>query len=315
MSTLHLDIKKERKNNRIFSKRRLKMDYPLYILLILPMVFLFIFNYIPMGGVAIAFMKYLPARGFFGSKWIGWKNFEVLFTMPGFWDALRNTVTISLWKIVLNILVPVSFTILLNEMSNQKIKKTVQTFIYLPHFVSWVLLAGIFAKLLSGNGLVNQMIMALGGESIIFMGDNKWFQFTLIITNLWKEFGYSTIVYLAAVSGVNQDLYEAAAIDGAGHWKQMLHVTLPSIMPTIVLMSCLAVGNVLNAGFDQVYNMYSSAVYETGDILDTLVYRIAFGTGQYGLSAAASLFKSIISGVLIVFSYRAAYKLSGYRVF
>ena len=315
MSTLHLDIKKERKNNRIFSKRRLKMDYPLYILLILPMVFLFIFNYIPMGGVSIAFMKYLPARGFFGSKWIGWKNFEVLFTMPGFWDALRNTVTISLWKIVLNILVPVSFTILLNEMSNQKIKKTVQTFIYLPHFVSWVLLAGIFAKLLSGNGLVNQMIMALGGESIIFMGDNKWFQFTLIITNLWKEFGYSTIVYLAAVSGVNQDLYEAAAIDGAGHWKQMLHVTLPSIMPTIVLMSCLAVGNVLNAGFDQVYNMYSSAVYETGDILDTLVYRIAFGTGQYGLSAAASLFKSIISGVLIVFSYRAAYKLSGYRVF
>jgi len=315
MSTLHLDIKKERKNNRIFSKRRLKMDYPLYILLILPMVFLFIFNYIPMGGVAIAFMKYLPARGFFGSKWIGWKNFEVLFTMPGFWDALRNTVTISLWKIVLNILVPVSFTILLNEMGNQKVKKTVQTFIYLPHFVSWVLLAGIFAKLLSGNGLVNQMIMALGGESIIFMGDNKWFQFTLIITNLWKEFGYSTIVYLAAVSGVNQDLYEAAAIDGAGHWKQMLHVTLPSIMPTIVLMSCLAVGNVLNAGFDQVYNMYSSAVYETGDILDTLVYRIAFGTGQYGLSAAASLFKSIISGVLIVFSYRAAYKLSGYRVF
>ena len=315
MSTLQLDIKKEKKNNRIFSKRRLKMDYPLYILLALPMIFLFIFNYIPMAGVAISFMKYLPARGFFGSKWVGWKNFEVLFTMPGFWDALRNTISISIWKIVLNILVPVAFTILLNEMANQKVKKTVQTFIYLPHFVSWVLLAGIFAKLLSGNGLVNQMIMALGGESVIFMGDNKWFQFTLIITNLWKEFGYSTIVYLAAVSGVNQDLYVAAAIDGAGHWKQMVHVTLPSIMPTIILMSCLAVGNVLNAGFDQVYNMYSSAVYETGDILDTLVYRIAFGTGQYGLSAAASLFKSIISGILVVFSYRAAYKLSGYRVF
>lgn len=315
MSTLQMDIKKERKKNRIFSKRRLKMDYPLYILLALPMIFLFIFNYIPMAGVAISFMKYLPARGIFGSKWIGFKNFEVLFTMPGFWDALQNTVSISIWKIVLNILVPVAFTILLNEMANQKVKKTVQTFIYLPHFVSWVLLAGIFAKLLSGTGMINQMIMALGGESIIFMGDNKWFQFTLIITNLWKEFGYSTIVYLAAVSGVNQDLYEAAAIDGAGHWKQMLHVTLPSIMPTIVLMSCLAVGNVLNAGFDQVYNMYSSAVYETGDILDTLVYRIAFGTGQYGLSAAASLFKSIISGILIVFSYRAAFKLSGYRVF
>ena len=315
MSTLPIDKKAIKRSNRIFSKRRLKMDYPLYILLALPMLFLFVFNYIPMAGVSIAFMKYLPAKGIFGSKWIGMKNFNVLFTMPGFWNALQNTVTISIWKIVLNILVPVCFTILLNEMGRQRIKKTVQTFIYLPHFVSWVLLAGIFAKLLSGNGLVNQMLGVLGIEPIIFMGDNKWFQFTLIITNLWKEFGYATIVYLAAVSGVNQDLYEAASIDGAGHWKQMLHVTLPSITPTIILMSCLAVGNVLNAGFDQVYNMYSSAVYETGDILDTLVYRIAFGTGQYGLSGAASLFKSIVSGVLIMVSYKAAYKLSGYHVF
>lgn len=315
MSTVPVEKKAHAKSNRIFSRRRLKMDYPLYILLALPMLFLFVFNYIPMAGVSIAFMKYLPAKGIFGSKWIGLKNFTVLFTMPGFWNALKNTVTISLWKITLNILVPVCFTILLNEMGLQRVKKTVQTFIYLPHFVSWVLLAGIFAKLLSGNGLVNQMLGKLGIEPVIFMGDNKWFQFTLIITNLWKEFGYATIVYLAAVSGVNQDLYEAAAIDGAGHWKQMLHVTLPSITPTIILMSCLAVGNVLNAGFDQVYNMYSSAVYETGDILDTLVYRIAFGTGQYGLSSAASLFKSIISGALILVSYKAAYKLSGYHVF
>lgn len=309
------ELKKKKNNSRILSKRRLKMDYPLYLMLLLPMAFMFVFNYIPMAGIAISFMKYLPAKGFFGSKWVGMKNFEVLFNMPGFFNALKNTISISLWKISLNILIPVAFTILLNEMANQKIKKTVQTFIYLPHFISWVLLAGIFAKLLSGNGLVNQMLGMLGIDSIIFMGDNKWFQFTLILTNLWKEFGYSTIVYLAAVSGVNQDLYEAAAIDGAGHWKQMLHVTLPCILPTIILMSCLQVGTVLSAGFDQVYNMYSSSVYETGDILDTLVYRIAFGSGQYGVSAAASLFKSIVSGSLIMISYKAAYKLSGYRVF
>lgn len=315
MSTLQLDIKKERKNNRIFSKRRLKMDYPLYLMILLPVLFLFVFNYLPMAGISISFMKYLPAKGFLGSKWIGMKNFQNLFNMPGFWDALRNTLSISIWKISLNILVPVAFTILLNEMANQKVKKVIQTFIYLPHFVSWLLLAGIFSTLLSGNGLVNRFLGMFGVESIIFMGDNRWFQFTLILTNLWKEFGYSTIVYLAAVSGVNQDLYEAAAIDGAGHWKQMVHVTLPSITPIIILMSCLAVGNVLNAGFDQVYNMYSSSVYETGDILDTMVYRIGFGSGQYGLSGAASLFKSVISGILILVSYKAAYKLSGYRVF
>lgn len=305
----------KKKNNRIFSKRRLKMDYPLYLMLIAPVVVLFIFNYIPMAGVSIAFMKYLPAKGFFGSKWVGFQNFRNLFNMPGFFDAVQNTLSISIWKISLNILVPVAFTILLNEMSHQRIKKTIQTFIYMPHFISWVLLAGIFAKLLSGSGMVNQFLGMLGIDSIIFMGDVKWFPFTLIMTNLWKEFGYATIVYLAAVSGVNQDLYEAASIDGAGHWKQMIHVTLPSITPTIILMSCLAVGNVLNAGFDQVYNMYSSAVYETGDILDTFVYRIAFGSGQYGISAAASLFKSVISGALILISYKAAYKLSGYRVF
>ena len=315
MTTLSAKRKAAKKNNRIFSKRRLKMDYPLYLMLLAPMVVLFIFHYIPMGGVAIAFMKYLPAKGFFRSKWIGWQNFTVLFNMPGFHNALRNTVVISLWKIVLNILVPVSFTILLNEMGRQSVKKITQTFIYLPHFISWVILATIFNKLLSGTGMVNRILNGLGIDSIIFLGSNKWFRFTLILTNLWKEFGYATIVYLAAIAGVNQDLYEAAAIDGAGHWKQMLHVTLPSILPTIILMSCLAVGNVLNAGFDQVYNMYSSVVFETGDILDTFVYRIAFGSGQYGISSAAGLFKSVISGLLIVISYRLAYRLSGYRVF
>ena len=306
-------------HNRIFSRKRLKLDAPLYAMLALPVLFLFVFNYIPLFGTVIAFEKYLPAKGIFASKWVGWKNFETLFFMPGFTRALKNTVTISLWKIVLGIIVPVTFTIMLNEIRSKWVKRGVQTLIYLPHFVSWVLLSGIFIRLLSNSGPMNKLLGLMGVGPISFLGDNNWFQPTIIATHIWKEFGYGTIVYLAAVSGVNEDLYEAAAIDGAGHWKQMWHVTLPCITPIILLMTALSIGNVLNGGFDQVYNMYNNVVIESGDILDTLVYRIAFGTGQYGLSGAASLFKSIVSGVLIMVSYKAAYKLAhkftGYRVF
>ena len=303
------------KNARALSLRRLKRDYPLYLLILPSLIFLLVFSYIPMGGIAIAFMKYLPAKGIFGSKWIGAKNLQTLFNMPGFFDALRNTLSISVWKILLNVVVPVGFTLLLNEMGNQKVKKSIQTLVYLPHFISWVLLAGIFIKLLAADGVVNKFLGLLGVKPIIFLGDNRYFRWTMIITDVWKEFGYGTIVYLAAVAGVNQDLYEAAAIDGAGHFKQLMHVTLPSIVPTIVLMFTLSVGSILSAGFDQIFNLATPLVYETGDILDTLVYRIGFGSGQFGLSTAANLFKSVISMVLIVGSYRLAYKLTKYRVF
>lgn len=305
----------KKKSNFVFSKRRLKMDWPIYIMLAIPVVLLFIFNYVPMFGILMAFEKYLPAKGIFGSKWVAWKNFNTLFTMPGFGLAIKNTLVMSIWKIVLGVLVPVTFTILLNEIANSFVKRGVQTLIYLPHFISWVLLAGIFTKLLSGTGMVNQIIKSLGGSPVIFLGDNKWFPFTIVFTHIWKEFGYGTIVYLAAVAGVNTDLYEAATIDGAGHWQQMLHVTLPSITPIIILMATLSMGNILNAGFDQVFNLYNTVVYESGDILDTLVYRIGFDHGNFGLASAAGLFKSGVSALLIVVSYKVAYKTSGYRVF
>ena len=215
----------------------------------------------------------------------------------------------------MNILVPVTITLLLNDLTSMKVKKTVQTIIYMPHFISWVMLSSIFIKLLSGNGVVNKFLGLFGVRPIIFMGDNKWFRFTLIFTYIWKEFGYGTIVYLAAVAGINADLYEAAEVDGAGHWQQMLHVTLPGIAPTVVMMTALSLGSVLNAGFDQVFNMYSPLVYETGDILDTLVYRMGFDNGNFGLSTAAGMFKSVISSVLLIMSYRIAYKTTGYRIF
>lgn len=308
-------ITAKKKKEWIFSRRRLKKDYPLYLMLALPVILLFIYSYIPMGGTIIAFEKYLPAKGMFASKWVGLQNFKTLFTMPSFGRALKNTIVLSVWKIALGILVPVSFTLLLNELSSSLVKRGVQTLIYLPHFLSWVLLAGIFSKLLASNGLVNQLLKSIGIGPIMFLGDNKWFPFTLIFTHIWKEFGYGTIVYLAAVAGVNVDLYEAAAIDGAGHWKQMLHVTLPSIVPIIILMTALSIGNILNGGFDQVFNMYNTVVYDSGDILDTLVYRMGFDKGQFAISTAANLFKSLVSCVLVISSYKIAYKTSGYRVF
>lgn len=302
-------------NRKVFTRESLKMDYPLYLMLLAPVIIVFIYNYIPMFGILIAFKKYLPAKGFLASKWVGLSNFKALFTMPTFTQALMNTVIIAFWKIVLNIFVPVVFTLMLNELSSDRFKKGIQTIVYLPHFISWVMLASIFMKLLSGSGIVNQLLGALGMQPIIFLGDNKWFRFTLIFTDVWKEFGYGTIVYLAAVAGVNVDLYEAAEMDGAGRWKQMLHVTLPCIAPTIVMMSALSLGNVLNAGFDQVFNMYNEMVYQSGDILDTMVYRMAFQNGNFGLSTAASLFKSIISMIMVVVSYRVAYVTTGYRAF
>lgn len=300
---------------RAQSRRRFHTEIPLYLMLLLPVVLTFIYSYLPMAGVLISFKKYLPAKGFFASKWVGWKNFETLFTMPTFTRALLNTLIIAIWKIALNVLVPVVFTLMLNELASLHYKKVVQTVVYLPHFISWVMLAGIFSKLLSGTGIVNKALGAVGIEPIIFLGDNKWFKFTLVFTDVWKEFGYGTIVYLAAVAGVNVDLYEAAEVDGAGHWKKMLHVTLPAIAPTIVMMLTLSLGNILNAGFDQVFNLYNSMVYESGDIIDTLVYRMGFNNGNFGLSTAAGLFKSAISSLLVVASYWAAYVTTGYRAF
>lgn len=303
------------KKKPMFSKARLRTEYPLYLMMLVPAVIVFIYNYIPMAGISIAFMKYLPAKGFWGSKWVGLKNFTTLFKMANFVGVMENTIVIAVLKIVLGIVVPVTITLMLNDLSSQRYKKGIQTIIYMPHFISWVMLSSIFAKLLSGNGVVNQLLGILGVDPIIFMGDNQWFRFTLVFTHVWKEFGYGTIVYLAAVAGIDTELYEAAEIDGAGHWQRMLHVTLPGIAPTIVMMSALSLGNVLNAGFDQVFNMYNPLVYESGDILDTLTYRMGFESGNFGLSSAASLFKSLISAVLLIASYRIADKTVGYKIF
>lgn len=294
-----------------------RRQLPLYMMILPGFILLVIFSYLPMFGISIAFEKFIPARGIFGNqKWIGLGNFEYVMKIPNFFGIIMNTVTISLWKIIFGLTVPMTIAILINEVQNKTLKKGIQTVVYLPHFLSWVVLGGIFIDMLSPtDGLVNNAIKAMGGKPIFFLGDNKWFPFTMVFTETWKEFGYGTIVYLAAITGIDPCIYEAAQIDGANRWKQTLHVTLPGMRMVIVLLAVLSLGNLLNAGFDQIFNMYSPPVYESGDIIDTFVYRIGLLDSQFGVATAVGLFKSLISLLFISTAYFCAYKFADYRLF
>ncbi|TLS53654.1 sugar ABC transporter permease [Paenibacillus antri] len=293
-----------------------RLEMPLHLMLIPGLVAILIFSYIPMVGVVIAFQKFMPVKGLFGSEWIGLDNFRYMTELPGFYRIVWNTIFIATMKIVSGLVVPVTIAILLNEIRKEFYKRSIQTLIYLPYFLSWVILSGILIDILSpSKGIVNLFIQWLGFESQFFLGDNKWFPYTLVISNEWKEFGFSTIVYLAAIAGINPSLYEAAIVDGANRWKQIWHITLPGMTPIIVLMATLSIGSILNAGFEQVFNLYSPVVYESGDIIDTFVYRIGLVEAQYGLATAVGLLKSVVSLILISVSYFLAYRFANYRIF
>lgn len=292
---------------------------PLHLMVLPGVILVFIYCYLPMVGSVIAFENFRPYKGFlsfFKSKWVGMDNFAYLFSLPDIGSVLFNTVFIASMKMVAGMILPVVIALLLNEIAVPSIRKTVQTFVYLPYFISWVILGGIFVDLLSpGDGLINQIIKAVGLQPIFFLGDNHWFPYTLVVTDVWKNFGLGTVVYLAAITGIDPGLYEAATIDGAGHIRQTWHITVSGIMPIIVLMTLLSLGNLLNAGFDQVFNMYNPAVYQSGDIIDTYVYRIGLVDAKYSLATAIGLFKSVISTVLISGSYYLAYRFADYRIF
>jgi len=294
-----------------------KNNLSLHLMMLPAMIFLIIFSYIPMAGIIIAFQKFNPAKGLFGNNtWVGLDNFKYIFSLPSTRQVIINTLCLSIVKIVLGTILAIGVALLLNECRQHFLKKSVQTMIYFPHFISWIILAGILRNLLSPtSGVVNQIIEMFGGQPVYFLGDNRYFRAVLIITDLWKGFGYNSIVYLAAITGIDNSLYEAAAIDGAGRWKQTLHVTIPGMSVIIILMMVLNIGNLLNAGFDQVFNLYSTAVYETGDIIDTLVYRLGLEQGQLAASTAAGLLKSIVSLVLISVSYFIADKKFDYKIF
>ena len=295
--------------------RNRKYAYQYHLMLLPVMAFLVVFHLLPMFGVIIAFEKFIPTKGFLGSEFVGLKYFQQMFKMSISWRIFRNTFVIAVWKIAMNMVVPITFSILLNEVRAEGFKRTAQTIIYLPHFLSWVVLAIPIMNIFAYDGVVNSLVKAFGGSPILFMSSNRWFRPILILTDVWKEFGFGTIVYLAAITGIDPALYEAAVIDGATRGQRMLHVTLPGMLPTIVLLATRNLGNVLSAGFDQIFNLYSPAVYEVGDIIDTYVYRAGLLEMNYSLSTAVGLMKSAISIVLILTSNRLAYKLANYRIF
>ena len=286
-----------------------------YIMLIPALLWLFFFSIVPMFGIVMAFQDYNPGQGILHSKFVALENFKYMFQMNDVKQVLCNTVVIAVGKIIGNIIFPLIFALLLNEFCIKRLKRPIQTIVYLPYFLSWVILAKIVLNIFGYTGPINQLMEAFGRNPINFFGEPSLFQPLVIGTDIWKGFGYNTVVYLAAILGVDQSLYEAAAADGAGRFKRIWHITLPGIRTTVALLAILSLGNVLNAGFDQIYNLYNPLVYSTGDIIDTWVYRAGLENLQYSLATAVGLFKSVISVILIVIGYKLAAKFIGYKLF
>lgn len=307
---------KTKKNRKKKVQWKLKRTWPLHLMVLPAFLIALVFQYGPLPGLVMAFQEFKPWLGFFNSPWVGFEQFHKMLVVPQSRQVIWNTFLIATLKIIFQLIVPLVFALLLNEVRNMGLKRSVQTFVYLPHFLSWVILGGILLDMLSTDGgLVNRVIGFFGIGPIFFLGDGDWFRVTVIVSDVWKDFGFSAIIFLAALAAVNPNLYEAATIDGANRFKQMLYVTLPALLPITIVVGTLSLGNILNAGFDQIFNLYNPLVYNKGDIIDTYVYRTGLISGDYSFATAVGMFKSVISFVLIVFAYRMAYKYANYRIF
>lgn len=290
-------------------------------MMIIPVLLTFVYAYLPLGGLIAAFQRFDLAKGFLGSKLVGLENFSYLFGYSNFWQTVFNTFYISIMKLCLQMVIPLIVALMLNEVANSRYRTSIQTMVYLPHFISWVIVAGMLRELLSLDGSVNNILASFGIEPVMFLIDKTLFPFVIVLSDAWKSFGFDTIMIMAALTQINPNLYEAATMDGAGRWKKTLHITIPGIMPIIILVFILKLGSIVNnAGFDQVVNLYSPMVYETGDILDTLTYRLAFDSSanaipQYDIATAVGLMRSVVSFVLVSVSYFIAHKVADYRIF
>jgi putative aldouronate transport system permease protein len=295
---------------------RVKKFYKYYYLMLIPgLVWVFIYKIIPMFGILMAFERFNPGKGIFGSPWVGLANFKYMFQLNDSRTIFFNTIFIAFLKIMGNLIVPVVVALLLNELRLSGLKKGIQTIIYLPHFLSWVILAGILLDVFAYHGPINSIRTATGSQPILFFAKAELFVPLVVGSDVWKEFGFNAVVYLAALTAINPELYEAAAIDGAGRFQRILYITLPGIRAIIILMSVLSLRNVLEANFDQIFNLYNPLVYSTGDIIDTWVYRMGLLQMQYGLATAVGLLKSVVGFVMISLSYFLARKYAGYNIF
>ncbi|AEE97894.1 ABC transporter permease [Mahella australiensis] len=299
----------------MLKRERFKRELPLYLMIMPALVILLIYSYGPMFGLVMAFQKFNPALGFFRSPWVGLDNFKYLFDLPDFPRVVWNTLYIALMKIIVETIAAILCALLLNEIKNKLFKRTIQTVIYFPYFLSWVVLGGILREILAREGLVNYFLSFLGIASKNWLGDPAIFPWILVFSETWQVTGFNTIVYLAAILNIDPTLYEAAAIDGAGRIKQIWHITLPGMKSTIILLLTLNLGYILNAGFEQILVLYNPVVYTTGDVIDTWVYRAGLQQAQYSLATAFGLFRSVVSFAAVSLSYYLAYKYADYKIF
>lgn len=284
--------------------------------MMLPMlIILTIFNYVPMTGILMAFQNYMPNLGLTRSPWVGLQWFRYMFSMSNFTSVIWNTLLISLLKIFTVQLFSLVFALLLNELRLRRTRSLIQGAALFPNFLSWVICAGIIKDIVAQEGVLNQVILALTGTNVSFLTDPGWFRVLLIITNVWKDAGYNAVVIMAALAGIDPSLYEAADIDGATRFQKMLFVTVPGVSHIVVLLTILALGGVMNGGFDQIWNMYNATVRSSAEIIDTFVYRKGIGNGMYSLGTAVGLFKSLVGVILLTSSHWAAKKFAGYQVF
>ena len=310
MAQQKTDSQRKKKKKSLYRTREL------HVMLIPAVLFTTFFAYLPIFGLVMAFQDFKPLMGFRESPFVGLKQFQYIFTMPSFRTAFVNTMIISFFKIVLSILVPLILSLMLNEVTKSWFKRSVQTIVFIPYFFSWAILAGMILEIFAYDGIINNTMLHLfGSDPTAFLVSNKYFRTIIIGSDVWKGMGYNTVLLLAAITNVDPTLYEAAQVDGAGRWKQVLHVTLPSILPMVAVLTVLGLGNILNAGFEQILIMYNPTVEKTVDILDTLVYRLGMTSHQYSAAAAMGLFKSVISLIFVGTSYLILYKKSDYRVF
>lgn len=287
----------------------------LYIMVIPVMLFFILFAYVPMYGIVIAWKDYLPGKGIVGSDFVGWKWFKMFLERPEMIKALKNTLVISFLKLLVCFPAPIILALMINEVKSEKFKKTIQWAIFLPYFINWVVIGGIVKQMLAvDDGLVNNILASFGFERIPFLLNSKYFYPILILAELWKGVGWGTIIYNAAISGIDVSLYDAAKIDGCNRFKLVTSVTLPSILPVITVMFIMQIGNLMNAGFDSVYNLYNPAVLDVAETIDTLIYSKAQGQ-YYEFATAVGLFKNVINFILLMLANYWTKRINGYSMY
>ena len=284
--------------------------WPYYVMALPGVVYLIIFKFVPMLGCVIAFEDYQVYKGIFGSDWMGLKNFRSMFAYSDFSRVLTNTLLMGLYRIVFTFPVPVILALMMNELGSPRLKKCIQTAVYIPYFLSWIIVAELIFDFLGVSGLFNRVRALLGMRSLLVMQQSKYFRTVYVISTIWKEAGWGTVVYMAAIAGIDQSLYEAASIDGATRWQKIRFITFPLIVPTALTLLLLQIGSFMELGFEHVYSLLTPMTYSTGDIFDTYVYRVGILQAQYSITTAVGLFQSVIGLVLVVFFNQLSRKVS-----